>query len=325
MSQSLASHSAVKGPLLALIGFAAFSTHDALLKSLSDYSVFQIIFFAMLFGYVPFSIVRLMDPNPGSIKANNLKMVVLRALLMVISLCCAFLSFKMLPMVQVYVLLFTAPLLITVMAIYFLGEQVHLTRWAAILLGMLGVLIVLRPSIESVSLGHLFGLIAALSSAGAAIISRKIGSSESPATMILFPLLASILITGCMLPFVYKPMELPALGVMFLIGIFGQIGQLMVFLAYRAANAAFIAPMQYSQIVWAVIFGALFFNESADRYVVLGAAITIASGILIVWREAMVSKVQANLQTRNSRMVSAAPAPIIESDNAEPGEPELAR
>jgi S-adenosylmethionine uptake transporter len=112
---------------------------------------------------------------------------------------------------------------------------------------------------------------------------------------------------------------------MFLIGIFGQIGQLMVFLAYRAANAAFIAPMQYSQIVWAVIFGALFFNESADRYVVLGAAITIASGILIVWREAMVSKVQANLQTRNSRMVSAAPAPIIESDNAKLGESEPSR
>lgn len=308
MTQPMAAQSVIKGPLLALAGFAAFSTHDALLKSLSEYSVFQIIFFAVLFGYVPFSIARLVQPDPGSIKANNLKVVILRALLMVSSLCCAFLAFSMLPLVQVYVLIFTAPILISILAIYFLGEKVHLFRWTAIIIGLIGVVVVLRPSVETLSWGHLFGLIAAVSSAGAAIIARKVGNTESAATMILFPILASILITGCVLPFVYKPMPLADLAVMFAIGVFGQIGQLLVLLAYRAANAAFIAPMQYSQIVWAVVFGSLFFNESPDLYVYIGAGITVFSGILIVWREAMVSKIQPNLNTRNSRMVSAAPA-----------------
>ena len=309
-----ATTSVVKGPLLALAGFAVFSTHDALLKTLSEYSVFQTIFFAMLFGYVPFSVARVIDQNPGSIKAINPKLVVLRSLLMVGSLCSAFLAFSMLPMVEVYVLIFMAPLIISVLAIYFLGEQVHMFRWFAILLGLVGVIIVLRPSIDTLTIGHLFGLLAAAGSAGAAIIARKVGSSENAATLILYPLLTSIIITGCVLPFVYKPMPLEALGVMFLIGVFGQIGQLLILFAYRSANAAFIAPMQYSQMIWAVIFGLLFFNETIDQWVIIGSLVTIFSGVLIVWREAIVSKIKPNLNSRNSRMVSAAPAPIRESD-----------
>lgn len=310
-----ATTSVATGPLLALAGFAVFSTHDALLKSLSEYSVFQTIFFAMLFGYVPFSLAQVVNSNSGSLKAVNLKLVLLRSLLMVGSLCSAFLAFSMLPMVQVYVLIFMAPIIISILSIYFLGEKVHMFRWFAILLGLLGVIVVLRPSVETLTAGHLFGLIAAASSGGAAIIGRKVGSSENASTLILYPLLCSILVTGSVLPFVYKPMEIQDLSVMFLIGVFGQIGQLLVLLAYRSANAAFIAPMQYSQMIWAVIFGYLFFNESVDRWVIIGSLITISSGVLIVWREATASKIRPNLNTRNTRMVSAAPAPVSESDD----------
>ncbi len=315
MSESTENSSSIlKGPLFALVGYAVFSTHDALLKWLADYSVFQIIFFAMLFGYVPFSLARVIEPNPGSVKAVNLKLVMFRSLLMMGSLFSAFLAFSMLPLVEVYVLIFTAPLIISVMAIHFLNEKVHLFRWASIFLGLVGIIIVLRPSVETITLGHLLGLSAAFCSAGAAIISRKVGSSENAATMILYPLLTSILVTGCILPFVYKPMPLQDLGVMFLIGVFAQIGQLCIVFAYRNASAGFIAPMQYSQIIWAVIFGSLFFNETVDQWVIIGASITILSGLLILWREAKISKVRPNLRTRNTRMVSAAPSPVRESD-----------
>lgn len=309
-----ATASVAKGPLFALAGFAVFSTHDALLKSLSDYSVFQTIFFAMLFGYVPFSLARVVDSDPGSIKAVNPKLVILRSVLMVGSLCCAFLAFSMLPMVEVYVLIFMAPIIISILAIYFLGEKVHLFRWFAIFLGLIGVVIVLRPSVDSLTIGHLFGLLAAAGSGGAAIIARKVGSTENAATLILYPLLTSIIVAGCVLPFVYKPMPLEDLGVMFLIGVFGQLGQLLILFAYRSANAAYIAPMQYSQMIWAVIFGLFFFDESIDQWVIIGSLITIFSGMLIVWREATVSKIQPNLNSRNSRMVSAAPSPVRESD-----------
>jgi len=304
----------IVGPFLALIGFLAFSVHDALVKILPEYSVFQILFFAMLFGYVPFTVVRLIDKKPSSIKAVNPKLVIFRALLLFGSVTCAFLAFSMLPLIDVYVLIFLSPIIISILSIYYLGEKVFLFRWFAIIIGLVGVLIVLRPSIETLTLGHLFGFLAAICSSSAAIISRKIAATESAAALMLFPMLTTILITGCILPFVYVPMPLADLGVMFLIGGLGLTGQLFNLFAYKTAPAAFVAPMQYSQIIWAVIFGSLFFNEVADKWEVIGSIITVLSGVMIVWREVVASKVRPILNTRNTRMVSAAPAPTSDSD-----------
>jgi S-adenosylmethionine uptake transporter len=127
-------------------------------------------------------------------------------------------------------------------------------------------------------------------------------------------MLTTILVTGCILPFVYKPMPLSDLGIMFMIGALGLTGQLFNLFAYKASPAAFVAPMQYSQIIWAVIFGSLFFNEVADKWEMIGSAVTVFSGVMIIWREVMVSKIQPTLSTRNIRMVGAAPAPASEND-----------
>ncbi|PWQ95969.1 DMT family transporter [Leucothrix arctica] len=304
------SHSPViLGPFLALIGFLAFSVHDSLVKILPEYSVFQILFFAMLFGYVPFTVVRLLDKKPAPLKAVNPKLVILRAVLLMGSVSSAFLAFSMLPLIEVYVLIFLSPIIISILSIHFLGEKVHVFRWFAIIIGLVGVLIVLRPTIDTLTIGHLFGFLAAICSSSAAIISRKIAATENAATLMLFPMLTTILVTGCILPFVYKPMPLADLGIMFMIGALGLTGQLFNLFAYKSSPAAFIAPMQYSQIIWAVIFGSLFFNEVADKWEMIGSAVTVFSGVMIIWREVVVSKIQPTLNTRNTRMVGAAPAP----------------
>ena len=314
MTTTSRNSSALKGLLFALLGFAIFSAHDALVKVLSDYSIFQIIFFAMLFGYVPFSLAMVSSERPQSLKPVNMTMVLLRSALTVGSLCFAFLSFSMLPMVETYVLLFCTPLIISVLAIIFLGETIAITRWAAIILGLLGVIIVLRPSLDTVETGHLFGFCAAICGAGAAIISRKIGHMENAATLIIFPLITNILVTGSMLYFVYKPMPINDLVLMFLIGALGLTGQLLVLLAYRSAPAGLIAPTQYSQIIWAIIIGSLFFDETIDSFVILGSLITVSSGLLILWRETHASTTKPNLSTRNTRMVMAALLKTRESD-----------
>ena len=316
MTKSLGSSnsSAIKGFLFALSGFAIFSMHDALVKVLSDYSIFQIIFFAMLFGYVPFSLARITSERPQSLKPKNLTLVLLRSIFTVGGLSFAFLSFSMLPMVETYVLLFCTPLIISVLAIIFLGETIALVRWFAIGLGLLGVIIVLRPTMESIELGHLFGICSAVCGSGVAIISRKIGHLENAATLIIFPLIANIIVTGSMLFFVYKPMPLNDLALMFLIGTFALTGQLLILLAYRSAPAGLIAPTQYSQIIWAIILGSLFFGENIDVFVILGSVITVASGVLILWRESHASSTKPNLNTRNSRMVMAALLKTKETD-----------
>lgn len=307
-------HAVLRGLLIALLGFFVFSTHDAFVKTLGDYSVFQIIFFAMLFGYVPFSLAQLTDSRQISLRPVNPWLVFVRALLMVGSACFAFLSFSMLPMVQVYVLLFLTPAIISLLAIPVLGERIHIFRWSMILIGLLGVIIVLRPSPDSLKIGHLMGLLAAFCSAGASIISRKIGQLETSATLILSPLLLNIIVTGSLLYFVYKPMPLADLALMFLIGVMGLLGQLCVLTAYRNAPATVVAPMQYSQLVWAIIYGALFFNDSVDVFVIIGSLITMLSGVLMVWRESRVSQHRPILRTRNVRAVLSAPLPSFEWD-----------
>lgn len=299
------------GLCFALLGYAVYSSHDAVVKHLNDYNVFQIVFFAMLFSYVPFSIARIIGSKPLSLAPANPALLVLRAFLHVASLCLSFWAFSTLPMVEAYVLLFCTPLIISVLAIFFLGEKIAFFRWVAIVLGLVGVVVVLRPSVDTIQVGHLAALAAAFAGAGTSVISRKIGSMENMATMIVFPLLATILVSGIALPFVYKPMPITDLGFMFLVGALGLAGQYSVLTGYRHAPAAFVAPMQYSQIVWAIIFGYVFFDESIDRWVLVGSAITILSGIAIIWRERTVSKVQANLKTRNGRMVGA---PMIKNN-----------
>ena len=293
------------GLAFALFGFAIYSTHDAVVKSLQGYHVFQIVFFAMLFSYVPFSIARIIENKPQSMSPANPALLITRAILHVGALCFAFYAFSTLPMVQAYVILFCTPLIISVLAIFFLGEKIALARWVAIVMGLVGVIVVLRPSVDTIKLGHFAALAAAFCSGSTAVISRKISATENMATMILFPLLATIIISGSALYFVYKPMPLNDLALMFLVGALGLLGQYSVLTGFRMGPAAYIGPMQYSQIVWAILFGYVFFNESIDRWVVVGSLITVLSGVAIIWRERAVSKVQANLKTRNARMVSA--------------------
>ena len=114
---------------------------------------------------------------------------------------------------------------------------------------------------------------------------RKIGGEERTAVMILYPMLSSILFMGIVLPFVYKPMEIPELGLFASLGILSVGAQILLIAAYRVAPAAVVAPTQYSQILWATVFGVLLFEEWPDMWVGLGASVIIASGVFIVWRE----------------------------------------
>lgn len=305
------------GLAFALFGFAVYSTHDAVVKSLQTYHVFQIVFFAVLFSYVPFSIARIIENKPQSMSPTNPVLLVTRAFLHVGALCFSFYAFASLPMVEAYVILFCTPLIISVLAIWFLGEQIARARWGAIVMGLVGVLLVLRPSVDTIEIGHFAALAAAFCSGSSAVISRKIGSSENMATMILFPLLATIIVSGSALYFVYTPMPLSDLSLMFLVGALGLLGQYLVLSGFRLAPAAYIAPMQYSQIVWAILFGYIFFGESIDIWVVVGSLITVLSGIAIILRERAVSKVQANLNTRNARMVGAPAMKQVEAENSE--------
>ncbi len=284
-----------------LAGYAIFSAHDAIIKSLGGtYSVIQIVFFSSLFTFPLIALLLVRDAEPGTLRPKNTRLVALRSVSGSIAAFTAFYAFTVLPLAQVYAILFATPLLITLLAIPFLGETVRLRRGLAVVAGLVGVIVVLRPGAQDLSLGHLAALLASLLSAINAIIMRKIGSEERTVVMILFPMFMGFLFMAAGLGFVYKPMPLVDLALMAVIAVLVLIAMTCVLFAYRHGPAIVVAPMQYSQIIWAVFFGTLFFGEKPDLITFLGTAIIVSSGLYILRREGdpSVSRTTPVLRTR---------------------------
>lgn len=284
-----------KGALLALLAFAIFATHDVFVKILGAvYSPFQIVFFSVLFSFPLATIVLMRDATPGTLVPRHPWWMALRTGAAVVTGISAFYAFTVLPLAQTYAILFAAPLLITILAIPVLGEVVRLHRWMAVIVGLTGVLVVLRPGSTDLTLGHAAALAAAVGSSFASIIVRRIGADERPIVMLIYPLMANFILMGGALYFVYEPMPIEHLGLVALVASFAWLAGRFIISAYQNGEAAIIAPMQYSQIIWAALFGALFFEESIDKMTLLGAAIIISSGLYIVLRE---SKADASSTT----------------------------
>jgi len=312
-----------RGIGFSLVGYAIFSLHDALIKSITGVPVFQIVFFAVLFSFVPFVFMLAFSAKEISLRPRLPGLVALRCLFTVGSLMCVFYAFNTLPMTQVYSLLFSAPVLITLLSIFVLGEKVKMIRWIAILLGLSGILIVLRPGDVDLSLGHLAALAAAACVAFTSVITRKIGAREHSVTLLLYPMLANVIVSGALVMLVYQPMPGDALLKICGIGLLSVIGQMLMINAYRSCEAQYIAPMQYSQMLWAIAYGALIFNESIDRNVVLGSTIIVISGLLFIWRELVASVTQPVLRTRNLRATGGPQAVSVESDKMGPGKMDM--
>lgn len=300
----------LRGALFALFGFAVYAVHDVVIKVMgADYSPFQLVFFSVLLTF-PFAMVSMMrDSVSGTLIPVYPWWLALRTVAAVITGVCAYYAFSVLPLAEVYAILFASPLIITVLAIPVLGETVRIRRWAAVFVGLIGVIVVLRPGATNLELGHLAALTAAFCGSIASIVVRKVGAEERPMVLLLYPMMANFVLMAIALPFVYKPMPIEHLGLMGLVAMLAWSGSRMMITAYQSGEAAIIAPMHYSQIIWATIFGFWFFGETIDTPTGIGASIIIASGLYIVLREsrAGTSKTTPVLRTRSRGETATTP------------------
>jgi len=276
----------VRGALFALAAFAVFSTHDVIIKILGGtYSPIQVVFFSVLLSFPLATVMLMRDTTADTLIPRHPWWLALRTLAAVVTGVSAFYAFSVLPLAQTYAIIFASPLIITVLAIPVLGERVRLRRWIAVLVGLCGVLVVLRPGAEPLTLGHLAALAAALGGSVAAIVVRKIGADERPVVMLLYPMVVNFVVMAALLPLVYQPMPVEHLGLLGIVALFAWTASRMIIVAYQSGEAAIIAPMQYSQILWASVYGFLFFDEIIDAPTAIGAGIIIISGLYIVLRE----------------------------------------
>lgn len=298
------------GALLSLAAFGVYATHDVFIKILGgSYTPFQLIFFSGLLGFPLVTMALMRDRTDGNLIPKYPGWTVLRAAAAVLGAVTGFYAFSVLPLAQIYAIFFTMPILITLMAIPMLGERVGMRRGVAIGVGLLGVIVVLRPGQADLGLGHVSGLAAAGLGALASVIVRKVGQQERAAVLMLYPMIASFLVMGAAMPFVYVPVPPQDFAMMAGIAALGLLGGILIIAAYRRAPAIIVAPMQYSQIIWAILYGYLFFDEQIDLYTGIGTAIIIASGVYIVLREDTpdVSKNRPVLETRSRFETAAMP------------------
>jgi S-adenosylmethionine uptake transporter len=299
---------ALRGALLALTAFGVYSTHDVMVKTLgAHYSAFQIVFFVGLFSFPLITLLLMRDKTDGNLIPRHPWWSALRSLASLGALSLGFFAFSQLPMAQTYAILFATPMLITLLSIPVLGEKVGLRRGLAVVVGMIGVLIVLRPGSAPLSYGHLAALGGALSGAISSIIVRKIGAEERSVVLMLYPMMLQVLGMALLMPWYYVPMPFDHLALNALVAAFSVTAGLLLIAAYRRAPAIVVAPMQYSQLLWAAFYGWLFFGEGIDLWTGVGAAVIVTSGLYIVLREGRPSVSQNQPVSQNRWRLDAGP------------------
>ena len=195
------------------------------------------------------------------------------------------LGVRQMPLAQATSISFVSPLLITMLSIPILGEVVGLRRWAAVVVGLIGVLVVVRPGTGGFQPAALFGVASAFCWAMALVITRKMSTTERPATTLLWSSGIGLIVLSGLLPFNYAWPTPAQFGLALVLGCVASAGQWMVVLAHRQAPASVLAPFSYVQLLFSIIAGYLVFAAVPDRWTLLGAGIIIASGLYTAHRE----------------------------------------
>jgi len=282
----------VLGMAAGLGAFFMFSLMVLFAKLLSEnHTVIEIAFYRNLIGTLPFLIVIFGFGRRDMMKLHTKPfLVVSRAAIGAASLMLTFYAYSLMPLAETTALLFASSLFVPVLAVLILNESVGPYRWSAIAVGFAGVIVMVRPTGDVFVLGVVVALGAALLHAILQIILRYLGQFEKPETISFYFFVVGTLITGVAMPFIaIKPTvdELPSLiGV----GLSGAAAQWMLSIAYKNAPAAVVTVFNYTSIVWATLFGFMIWNEWPMPTVIAGAAIVIASNLLIVWRESRLTK-----------------------------------
>jgi drug/metabolite transporter (DMT)-like permease len=280
---------ALRGILLMLGAVAVFSTMDALIKHLAaGYSPLQIIFFRNLFAFLPLLPVLARGDGLGLLRTRRLGSHFGRAAMGFGAMICFFTAFALMPLADVVAISLSAPIFVTAFSVPLLAERVGPRRWAAVLVGFLGVLVMVRPGGEGlVQPAALLPLGGAVLYALALIAMRKLGATERATTTVFYFTLACTALSALAQPFVWRTPDLGDFALLVCVGLLGGSAQLLMTQSLRLAPAALVAPFDYSALVFSIGYGFLFWGEVPDGMLLVGAAIVIASGLYILHRETL--------------------------------------
>jgi drug/metabolite transporter (DMT)-like permease len=289
---------------IASAGF--FSVMSAVLKLAATHGVTspEMLFYRALFG-LPVVLIWVLTTR-GGIRVLGTERPwahLFRSALGIASILCTFQALTLLTLPDAATLGFTAPIFATILAGLVLKETIGRHRWIAVLVGFVGVAVVLRPGSGHAPppAGVVFGLLAALGTAGVTVTLRQLKDTEHVAAIVFWFFSASVVVGGAMLPVFGRWHDLTTYGLLAAGGVAGALAQLGSAASLKAAPVSTVAPFDYLQIVGAVVFGWWLMNSPPSLNTLAGGALIAASGLYTVWREH---------RRHKDRMIQTTSAPV---------------
>ncbi len=300
---------AALGAICAVAAVSLLSINDVAIKFLSGgYALHQVVLIRSVIGLIVIlAVIAPFTDGWAIARTSRLPMHLLRGFCVVIANMTFFLGLAAMPLADAVAIFFISPLVITVFSVIFLGETVGPRRWAAIGVGFLGVLVMMRPGTAAFQLASLLPLAAAFFYAAIHIITRRIKATESAGTMafyIQFCFIVACLLMGLAvgdgrfsdqsdpsLVFLLREWSWPQPAdflVFAMIGIGIGIGGYLISQAYRVGEASFVAPFEYLALPMSVIWGIIVFAEYPSALDFVGMALILGAGLFAIWRDAQV-------------------------------------
>ena len=248
--------------------------------------VFEIILFRNLFAFVPLGLYVWRTTGFEVLRTTRPFGHMARSAIGLSGMICGFTAVQHLPLTEATALQFTSPLFMTALSALVLAERVGRHRWAAVVVGFVGVLIMARPIPGEMNVtGVTLGMLSAMAAAGAMVAIRQIADTERGPTIVFYFTLGGVLMGLVGSAFHWVTPDPLTLGVLILGGLFGGVGQLLLTEALRNAPVGVIAPFDYTQLVWATLFGFVVWGELPHPLTLIGAVVVAGSGVYILRRE----------------------------------------
>lgn len=266
---------------------ACFSLMDAGMKQLaSGYRSLQVTFLRGA-ASLPFVLVWVLaSAGPRSLIPRRWGLHLLRGVLGMVMIGCFVFALRDLPLSTAYSIYFVAPLIIAALSVPLLGERVGPRRWVAIGIGLLGVIVVLRPGVDGfISVPGLMVLVAATAYAVAAITVSLLTRTDTSQSMVVWFLVIMAIGAGLLAWPEWTSMRLVDAPLVAGMGLAGALGQIALTRAFQLGEASMIAPLEYTGLVWVIGWDLLFWQQLPDAWTWGGAAIIVASGLYLLHRE----------------------------------------
>ncbi len=270
---------------MCISAFGSSSMNGIVREASTDIHAFEIAFFRNLFGLVTLSPLVIRGGVRVTLRTKRLHLHALRGLLNAIAMLSFFYAVTVTPLATVAALSFTAPLFAALLAIPFLGERPGWRRWAGLLTGFAGALIIIRPGFADVGIGVILILLSSTVWSGALVIIKLLARTETSLAITTYAGLFLTPITGAAAFFFWSWPSAVGWLMMVAMGMFGSLTQWSIAQAFHEAEATVVLPFDFTKLLWASVIGFAFFGERPDPMTLVGGSVILGSITYVAYRE----------------------------------------